>query len=701
VEDGHREFASLVPLATRMIDIVGQGPLKALLRIAEGRYRDPLPAVREHMKYRVPAIVGTAFQWRPTIDTPIGRSNPFLFALEQPFATLGTLRSAMEWNLRFGNVVGAADSLRAILHLQKSLLSHGVLDPDMKSLLDCGIFVEDSGVTVKHLDFAGFLRDPYVIEAVLPHLMQKLQSMRDFRQIARCLGVASEGRARVVHFRNELEAFTNSVLRHLSCSTHPEFAPVPESYPPVPPATATRDIREELIDSVVATAKFGLHAPVAPLPLQILMREVAVPRTTPYSPEWQAVGFQLSSPAVSAPEPVFVVNRKEVEKALRDSMEKFLPDCNYEIKSPESPGAVSLVKLLRDANQLGKQVVMNLSGRSSRMQDLLGDGCILHKALMPVLGRPLFIHALEALRTPAAHYKERVWFIHPDTVCIWEGRAEWQNPEAEIVVSVPPEALRLLRAHRGVGATNGSRFHAAGKLFARYYLAMSTGGYSLPSLIGIRRNALESFANDDSHFGDMADSDFWGYISRVTDLPTRYRRGHAVTLMPQTWFDFDEPSQVMAFYHHALAPGFTHAFGALLQPGEPAWENCVSVSSKVETHDRVQFRDCVFDHSDVMFEVDPRLPEVSIEGLVVVNSKVRLRIAAPVVRDNLVYRVVTAPGQAVLLSLDGQAIAPSPQGGPCAVPLPLWAFSPDGHSNELLRCPGKSSPRRVEVSVSG
>jgi hypothetical protein len=46
--EGHREFARFIPLATRLISVIGQAPLKSILRLAEGKYRDPLPSIREH-----------------------------------------------------------------------------------------------------------------------------------------------------------------------------------------------------------------------------------------------------------------------------------------------------------------------------------------------------------------------------------------------------------------------------------------------------------------------------------------------------------------------------------------------------------------------------------------------------------------------------------------------------------------------------
>lgn len=658
-ENGHREFAHFVPLATRMINIVGQGRLKALLRIAEGRYRDPLPAVREHLKYRVPAIVETTFEWRPAIDTPIGRSRPFLFTLEQPFATFGTLRTAMEWNLRFRHPAGAADTLRVLLHLQKILQSHGVLDPDLKSLLDCGIFVADHGVTVKHLDFAGFLRDPYVIDAVLPHLLSKVESMRDFRQIARCLRATAEGRARVVRFRCELESFIRSFSQRHAGDVASEFAAIAEPEPPALPVLGTRQIREHLLDCVVATAKFATHAPVAPLPMQLLMRAAAVPGITAWHSGRDPLPFRAAKVALSVPEPVFVVGRTETADAIRDAMARFLPGRQYEIVSSNSAAALPLAKLLKDVggDQHATRVVMNVSGRSSRMQDLLADGRILHKALMPILGRPLFVHALEGLGTLVENYPGRVWLMHPDTLCFWEEGNHWPNATADFVVSLPPEALRLLRAWRGGAAVNGSRAEAVGKLVARCYLAMRTGGYSLPSLMGITKRAI---------------------------------------------YALEDACQVMALYRHTLAPEGARALGVTPQRAEMEWENCVSIGSKVQVHStplQPRFRDCVFNHSEVVFEIDGRLPHVSIEGLVVANSNVRIQIAAPAVRDNLVYRVATPPGKAVLLCLDGQAIAPSADGEACGVPLSLRAFSPDGSSNELLRCPGKSRPHGVEVNL--
>jgi hypothetical protein len=231
-------------------------------------------------------------------------------------------------------------------------------------------------------------------------------------------------------------------------------------------------------------------------------------------------------------------------------------------------------------------------------------------------------------------------------------------------------------------------------------LTLRTGGYSLPSLIGIKKAVACDLPDEASRFGDAAESDFWGYLSRVAALPKRWRRGEIATPMPQTWFDIDEPLQLMAFYRHALIPGFTQLFGAAPRPGASTWENCINIGSTIDSggaKQDVRLRNCVFDNSNVVIDLDPRVPHASIEGLVVANSNVRIRIAAPVVRDNLVYGVDTAPGQAVMLCLDGQAIAPSAHGVPCAVPLPLRAFSLHGQSNEILRCPGTCAPRSVGI----
>jgi hypothetical protein len=699
-EGGHREFARFVPLATRLIGIVGQAPLKAVLRLAEGRCRDPLPSIREHLKYQVPAIVQTALVWRPEIDTPIGRTRPFLFALEQPFATLGTLRSAMEWNMRFGDVAGAADTLRVILSLQETLVTHGVVDPDMKSLLDCGVFIEDGAVVVKHLDFSGFLRDPYVIAVVLPGLIDKIRSMRDFRQIARWLRRTPEGRAHVVRFRDELDAFVRSVQRRLATAPRTEFAPV--AAPDPPPAAVTRHTRELLVDHVIATAKFAAHAPIGTRQVEILMRQAAGYGSARLFAREPSVTFTPSTSAMSTLDPVFVVGRPEVGEAIEHAMAHYLPGRRYDIVLSAAPEALALVKLLRDnADRAGgSRVVMCVSGRSSRMQDLLLDGC-LHKALMPLLGRPLFVHSLEAMQALAAHYPDRVWLTHPDTIGVWGQDAEWPNPEADIVVPLPREAFRLFEAYKRGGAKGSSRAQAAGKLFARCYLTLRTGGYSLPSLIGVKKCAVWDLPDEASGFGSAAESDFWGYLSQVAVLPQRWRRGEVATPMPQTWFDVDEPLQLMAFYRHALIPGFAQLFGSAPQLGESNWENCINVRSTIDTsaEQEIRLRGCMFDNSKVMIDLDPRVPHAAIEGLVVANSNVRIRIAAPAVRDNLVYAVTTAPGQAVMLSLDGQAIAPSAHGVACAVPLPLRAFSRDGHSNELLRCPGLSVPRPVAMTT--
>lgn len=236
--EGHREFARFIPLATRLISVIGQAPLKSILRLAEGKYRDPLPSIREQLKHNTPVIVQTSLLWRPIIHTPIGPTDTYLFGLEQPLATLGMLRSAIKWNLRLGDVRAAADSLIVVLTLQQALAAQGFVDPDLKSLLDCGIFIEDGAVVVKHLDFAGFLRDRYVIDTVLPGLIQKFEQMRDFRQIAVLLGGTPEGRARVVEFRNALDAFLKSVPGRLD-EPSPDS---PDKYSRVPGSMAERTV---------------------------------------------------------------------------------------------------------------------------------------------------------------------------------------------------------------------------------------------------------------------------------------------------------------------------------------------------------------------------------------------------------------------------------------------------------------------------
>jgi len=669
-----------------------------VLRLVEGRYRDPLPSIREHLKYDVPAIVQTRLVWRPGIDTPIGRVHPFLFGLEQPFAIFGTLQSAMGWNLRLNELAGAEDTLRVILDLQELLARHGVLDPDLKSLLDCGVFIEGEAVVVRHIDFAGFLRDPYVISAVLPGLMDKFQSMRDFRQIACSLSRTPDGRAAVIRFRRGLEAFVTSVPRILATQANSKFSGFDGTDVDHTTGSAFRPAHEALVDQILTTAKFAAHAPVGPCSAQILMRLLSGYGSARLFSEQPEMSFPPPVRPHCNIAPVFVAGSRQVAEAIERAMASWLPDWHYEVVLSFPPHHISVLKLLRDAAaKTGPaRVVMRLSGRSSRMRDMMRNGCP-HKSLLPVFGRPLFVYTLEATRIPATRYPNRVWLTHPDTVCLWPQDTHWPNLEAEIVAPVPPDAFRLFEAHQRATSRGASKAEAVGKLIAREYLTLRSGGCSLPSLIGISR-ALACGLADDS-LGGSFDSDFWGYLSRMTELSKRWRRGQIATPIPQTWFDIDEPSQLMAFYRHGLIPGFGQHFETAQFPWAFS-ENSVNIGSTIARVDRekaIRLRNCVFDRSNVAIELDHRVPHAWVEGLVVANSNVRIRIAAPVVRDNFIYGVTTPAGTAVDLSLDNQLISTSSEGVPRALPLPLYTFSVAGQSNEVLRCPvlPYAGPRRL------
>ncbi len=693
--EGHREFARFIPLATRLISIVGQGPLKSILRVAEAKYRDPLPGILEHLKYQTPVIVQTSFNWRPIIQTPIGPSDHYLFSLEQPLATLGTLRSAIELNLRLGDVRAAADTLKVVLNLQEALVAQGLVDPDLKSLLDCGIFIEGGLVTVKHLDFAGFLRDQYVIDAVLPGLFQKFVQMRDFRQIALLLGGTSVGRARVMEFREALEAFLKSVPARLSSVSALPVAPDPNSSP-IP---ASRHAQRDFVDDVIATAKFASHAPIGPRPEQILMRRAIAYGSSRFIADQPTVTFGPFGAATSMPEPMFVVASQMVADILERDMKEYLPECRYDIVHVRTPSAIPLMSLVRDlsAQAGGAHVVMRVGGNSSRMQDLLGDDCP-HKALMRVFGRPLFVHTLEGMGILATVYPERIWLTNPDTICIFGNRSEWPNVEAEVVAPLPIEAFRLFNVYERAKSAAGSRAEAAGKLLARCYLATRRGGYSLPPIIGMKRVVTPSLPDEVPLLGDFAQPDFWAYLSRMAALPERYRRGRVAAPNPQTWFDLDGPLELMGLYRHALVPGFVHLLGGVYRVCPTTWENSVNIESAVlmsGAGEKICLRNCVFDSSNVVIDCDPRLPQVCIDGLVVANSSVSIRIGAPAVRDNLIFGVTTAPGEALELCLDGQVIAMSSTGHPCALPLSLRGFTMPGQDNEILRCRAISHASRV------
>ncbi|MBK8045938.1 MAG: hypothetical protein IPK16_01640 [Anaerolineales bacterium] len=409
-------------------------------------------------------------------------------------------------------------------------------------------------------------------------------------------------------------------------------------------------------------------------------------------------------------EVTFLVENAAVGSALADAMDAYLPQVHYSVLQLENPQSIPLIQILCDAQNAKptSKIVMPIAGRCSRMEQLLAGNQLPHKALIPVAGSPLFVHALAchaATLVPA--YPGFSWVLNPDTIATWDDMPlATSTTDLALLTPLPAEYVRLLKGtDYQVHTLPGSKLNGQapdgpsgiGGFIARCFLASRTGGYSVPSVLGIKKGLLQS-SRADLALGDLGIRDFWAYCSAALDIPGCYAAGKAATIASRAWFDVDTPAALKTLYD-GVPSGLWQESGNLLNVNwgdtphglaQAKFVESASLDSSLtidrQNAQRISFRHCVFDHAELRFELDPNLPHAVIDGLVVANCSGTIRIGAPVVRDVMVHGLQIDQVQVLTLSLDSQVCAAGCGGAPSAAPLMLRDLAVRGF-NEVLRCP--------------
>jgi hypothetical protein len=574
------------------------------------------------------------------------------------------------------------------------LFRGGSFDPDMKSLYDCGMFLERGAVTLKHLDIAGFTCDPRVVKRLAGNALRRIESMKDFRYIARSLHRGAAYRSAVFQLREELEQFYDRIGHRTDWGSKLRFASVSRA-DEIKPRFASRGAAEDaLVCQVTSTAKFGHAAPIGRLDDQTLMQRLTHYGRGELIPR-HAVLPALGDPSnagLDSAEVTFLVDDPRLGRELVDASTRWLPHVDCTSRVVEDPKSLRLLAALGEhPNSRVTRVVMPVAGDSSRLRLLLAGGGWRHKSLMPIFGRPLFVHSLTQMLALTARCPGMRWVVSPDTVVFW-GREPCNFKH--IVVPLVPAALRMLSAGRGRADGRDAGLEAVGKFLARWSLAVRTGGYSLPSVLGVHPELLPTLS--DPGYGDGGVRDFWEYIESHLSLSQRYARREVSLASPELWFDVDTPARLKSLYDYggaigvngqavfaAAARGSTCVGGGIRLEQSLALNSTVSVSPEMRS--RILFRKCVFDHSDVVIEIPACMSEVVIEGLVVANSCVNLRVNAVSARHVMIYNVGYRWRRDVTVDLDCQVIAEGRCSDLITAPLTLHDFSWRGR-NEVLQC---------------
>ncbi|MBK8045939.1 MAG: hypothetical protein IPK16_01645 [Anaerolineales bacterium] len=188
--------------------------------------------------------------------------------------------AALDWNLRFGNEAGVYDVLMQIVRMQSMMFRYGAFDPDMKSLFDCGLFVENGALKMEYLDFAGFTCDPALVKRLLPSVPERIMTMKDFRAIARKLAGRASHRELLFRFKHELTALYGEMERRTDWAVETSFAPVRGSFACHTRLAATGSDRCEMItNQVIAKAKFRTLAPIGAPEYQCKVRTSPIEAT--------------------------------------------------------------------------------------------------------------------------------------------------------------------------------------------------------------------------------------------------------------------------------------------------------------------------------------------------------------------------------------------------------------------------------------